>query len=109
MSPQELIALIGDTLTQIDRCLAKPDFPDTDPRWHQLFALRKALDDQQRDLVAAEFQQNSQNYVTITQNLAGASQRLQTVIADIQRISDTISTVTQIVGFVGQLLTMATA
>jgi hypothetical protein len=108
MSPQDLITIIGEILTAIDSCLSRPDFPDSDPRWHQLYALRKALDDQQRDLVAAEFQQNSANYASITQDLVKANNQLQTTIKDIQRIADTIATVTQVVGFVGQLLQLAT-
>lgn len=109
MSPQDLIRLIGNALTAIDDCLSRPDFSDNDPRWHQLYALRKALDDQQRELVGAEFRSNSPTYAAVTQKIADANTQLQGTIADIQRIGDAISTVTQIIGFVGQLLQHATA
>lgn len=109
MDPQLLIRLIGNLLTEIDDCLASPTFPDSDPRWHQLFALRKALDDQQRDLVSAEFQVNAPTYATVTQQIASANQQLQNTIANLQMIGNTIATVTQIIGFVGQLLQFATA
>lgn len=108
MNPQELITLIGNILTAIDSCLSSPDFPDTGPEWHQLYALRKALDDEQRALVAAVFQQESDNYESITKNLSQANDQLQTTIKDIQQVANTISTVTKIVGFVGQLLQLAT-
>jgi hypothetical protein len=109
MNPQLLIRLIGTLLTEIDDCLARPDFPDSDPRWHQLFALRKALDDQQRQLVSADFQVNTTTYATLTQQIAGANQQLQNTIANIQMIGNTIAMVTQVIGFVGQLLQFATA
>lgn len=108
MNPQDLIRLIGNALTAMDDCLSRPDFSDNDPRWHQLYALRKALDDQQRELVSAEFQANSPTYGAVTQNIADANTQLQRTIADIHRIGDTIATVTQIIGFVGQLLQYAT-
>lgn len=108
MTPQELVRLIGNILTQIDDCLSRPDFSDNDPHWHQLFALRKALDDQQRELVSAGFKQNSAAFTSATQALAQSNTQLQKTLADIQRIADTISTVTQIIGFVGQLLQFAT-
>jgi len=109
MTTPELIALIGEDLTQIDKCLSRPDFPDTDPQWHQLYALRKALDEQQRDLVAEEFQEDSGAYKSITAKIAGASVVLQAVITDIGKVSQTISTVTEIVGLAGQLIKLATA
>lgn len=108
MNPPELIRLIGNALSAIDDCLSRPDFSDNDPRWHELYALRKALDDQQRELVSAEFRANSPTYGTVTQKIADASRELQGTIGDIQRIGDTIATVTQIIGFVGQLLQDAT-
>lgn len=108
MSPQDLITLVGNILTAIDACLASPDFPDSDPRWHQLYALRKGLDDEQRQLVTAEFNQNSSSYASITQDLTDADNQLQITIKDIQRVADTIATVTKIVGLVGQLLQLAT-
>lgn len=108
MNPQDLVRLIGNALTAIDDCLSRPDFSDNDPRWHQLYALRKALDDQQRELVSAEFQADSGAYRAVTQNIADANAELQRTIADIQRIGDTIATVTEIIGFVGQLLQYST-
>jgi hypothetical protein len=43
--------MIGNLLTDIDTTLAQNDFDSSDPSWHQLYALRKHLDDQQRTLV----------------------------------------------------------
>ena len=104
MTPLDLVTLIGNVLTDIDRCLAAPGLPDSDPRWHQLYALRKALDDHQRDLVATTFQEDSSDYVAITKNLSDASAKLKTTLDDLKKITQTITTVTQIVGFVGQVL-----
>ena len=108
MNPPELIRVVGNALTAIDDCLSRPDFSDNDPRWDELYALRKALDDQQRELVSAEFRADSAAYGTVSEKIADASRELQGTIGDIQRIGDSITTVTQIIGFVGQLLQNAT-
>jgi len=61
---------------------------------HQVYDLRKALDDRQRELVSAELQANSKTYAAVTRKIADANTQLQRTIADIQSIGDTMATVT---------------
>ena len=56
----QLVTTIGDVLTQIDTTLQTPGMAD--PDWQTLYALRKHLDDEQRDLVRKSISEADNRY-----------------------------------------------
>ena len=106
MTKIQVVELIANALTGIDRCLSDANLPPDSAEWHQLYALRKALDDQQRELVSAIFQENDADFVEISGRIEVLNQQLQATLNDIQKIASTIATVTTIIGDVGQLLSL---
>ena len=106
MTKIQVVELIANILTGVDRCLSDPNLPPDSAEWHQLFALRKALDDQQRELVTAIFQENDADFVEISSRINGLNQQLQGTLDDIQKIASTIATITKVIGAVGQLLSL---
>jgi hypothetical protein len=104
MTRKDIIGLIGDILTGIDVLLSGPDVPVSSPEWQQLWALRKHLDDQQRELVAAQIDENTQGYATGTTKLGAANQQLTASLKDFTKIASTIQAVSTVAGLVDQLL-----
>lgn len=106
MTKIQVVELIANVLTGIDRCLSEPDLSPDSAEWHQLYALRKALDDQQRELVSAIFQENDADFAAITDKIQDLNEELITTLNDIQKIASSVATVTKIIGAVGQLLSL---
>ncbi len=106
MTKIQVVELIANVLTGIDRCLSDPNLPPDSAEWHQLYALRKALDDQQRELVTAMFQEDDADFVGISDKIQALNKELVSTLSDIQKIASTIATVTKIIGAVGQLLSL---
>jgi hypothetical protein len=104
MTPIELATVIGDVLTLIDAKLADPAFPMSDPNWQTLYALRKHLDDLQRNLVQATIAADDPSYAGLTQQISDASAHLQAVIKNAAAVNAVISDVSQIAGLVDQVL-----
>jgi hypothetical protein len=101
----ELAGLIGNVLTQIDTTLQAPGLAD--PDWHNLYALRKHLDDEQRQLVQASINQADATYANLTTQIAAANTQLKTVIANLAKVADTINIVAQIASLLDQVLKLA--
>lgn len=100
----QFVKLIDDVLTGIDRCLSDPNLPQDSAEWHQLYALRETLDDQQQQLVTARFQEDDNNGLGVSDKIQSLNKDLLNTLNDIQKIASTIATVTKIIGAVGQLL-----
>jgi hypothetical protein len=98
----QFVKLIDDVLTGIDRCLSDPNLPQDSAEWHQLYALRETLDDQQRELGTARFQHNIG--LGVSDKIQGLNKELVSTLNDVQKVASTIATVTKIIGAVGQLL-----
>jgi hypothetical protein len=101
MNPIELIA---NVLTKIDVELQNPALIQNDAKWQQLWALRKHLDDQQRELVASQIAQGTDSYQQIANKLNQKNGELSATIKDIGKIDATIQTVAGICSLVAGLL-----
>jgi hypothetical protein len=84
--------------------LSDPNLPSDSAEWHQLYALREALDDQRRELVTVRFQEDDSGRLGISDKIQSLNKELVRTLNDIQKITSTIATVTKIIGVVGQLL-----
>jgi uncharacterized membrane-anchored protein YhcB (DUF1043 family) len=107
MSQLEIVQLIGTILTKLDMLLASPDLPQSSADWQLLYALRKRLDDQQRELVKDIFNQDTEEFKDLTQQLQTANKALQQVINDISKIATIIGYVSSIAAVADRLLAAA--
>lgn len=101
----EVAKLIGDDLTQIDTTLQTPGLSDAD--WQTLYALRKHLDDMQRDLIQESINEADQKYQALTTQLQQASNQLATVITDLSKVGNIIAMVAQIAAYADGILHLA--
>ena len=104
MTPIELATLIGNVITQLDTTLADPDLPMSDPKWQTLFALRKHLDDLQRQLVQASIATGNAAYAGLTAQIKAASKDLQAVINDFTKLGKIINDASTIASLLDQVL-----
>jgi hypothetical protein len=102
MSLIEVATVIGNVLTQIDITLQTPGLAD--PDWQTLYALRKHLDDEQRDLIRESIEEENDEYQALTTQLNNASAQLKTVIGDFSKVATTISIISQIASYADQIL-----
>jgi hypothetical protein len=102
MTPTNLIKTIGDILTGIDVLLQNSALSASD--WQQLWALRKHLDDQQRELVASEIDASTAEYQALTAKLGPINQQLVAALNDIAKVGDTIKMVSDVASIVDSLL-----
>lgn len=101
----EVAKVIGDDLTQIDTTLQTPGLSDAD--WQTLYALRKHLDDIQRNLIQESINEADQKYQALTTQLQKASDQLATVITDLSKVSKIIAMVAQIAAYADGILNLA--
>ena len=101
----EVATLIGDVLTLIDGRLQTPGLDGAS--WHALYALRKHLNDIQRALVRAAIAQATGQYQDLTAKLKKASDDLKGTIADLKKVADTISVISQIASYADGVLKLA--
>jgi NAD-specific glutamate dehydrogenase len=100
----EMVTEIGDVLTQIDAILSAPNFFPSDPSWQQLFALRKHLDDQQRELVQEIIQDDTASFNAIAAQLSQAADSLAKVGKDITKIGKILDTVSLVASLMDKVL-----
>ncbi len=100
----ELATTIGDVLTDIDTTLQTPGVSDAD--WQTLYALRKHLDDQQRELIGESIKEADAQYKALTTKIGAAAQHLQDTIDDLTKVGDIIKTISQIAAFLDQVIAM---
>jgi flagellar biosynthesis chaperone FliJ len=103
----ELATTIGDVLTKIDALLQTPGLSDSD--WQTLYALRKHLDDEQRDLIGESINEADATYQALTTQLKTASDQLNSVISDLTKVGSVITKVSQISNYVDQILKLVAA
>jgi hypothetical protein len=102
MNHIQLVTTIGNVLTQIDITLQTPGMQD--PDWQTLYALRKHLDDEQRDLVRKSINEADNTYKTLTTKLTVASNELKKTIGDLTKAGEVISEVAKIASYLDQIL-----
>lgn len=100
----EMVTQIGDVLTQIDAILSAPNFFPSEPAWQQLFALRKHLDDQQRQLVQEIIQDNTASFNAVAAQLSQAADSLAKVGKDITKIGKILDTVSLVASLMDKVL-----
>jgi len=107
MTIVELVKIISDALTLLDTVLASPNFPSSDPQWQQVYALRKHLDDLQRQLVTAAIDVSTAQYQTATEQLKTADGNLKAIGADITKVASVISIASTVACVADRLLSLA--
>lgn len=104
MTQAELVTAIGNTLTQIDNTLVDPALISQSAKWQQVYAMRKHLDDQQRELVAAAIQDDDAGFQALTGQIQQAIKQLQQTIDNLKKIDSTINTIAQISADLDEIL-----
>jgi hypothetical protein len=104
MTKIEVVTQIGDVLTQIDALLSAPDFSPSQPEWQQLFALRKHLDDQQRELVQEIIKDDTAIFQGLAKQLSAAADSLKKVATDFAKIGSILKTVSEVSAIVDKIL-----
>lgn len=107
MTTLEVVQIIGDALTQLDLLLASPNFPSSDPAWQQVFALRKHLDDLQRQLVAAEIDASTAQFAAATAQLNASDIQLKQIGTDITKVASVLQIAGTIAAAADQLIGLA--
>lgn len=98
----EVSVNIGNVLTQIDTILQTPGLSDSD--WQTLYALRKHLDDEQRDLIGRSIDEANARYQALTTQLEAATDELTNVIGDITKTAEIINGVAKICSYADGIL-----
>jgi hypothetical protein len=100
----DLVTSIGNTLTQLDTTLMSSDLQAQPNKWQQLYALRKHLDDQQRELVKEDLDADDAPFQTQANLIVVATTQLNQQIADMTKIDSIINIVSQIAADVDSVL-----
>lgn len=109
MTLVELVKLIGNILTEIDSVLSRPELSTSDPKWQQLYALRKHLDDQQRELVRLSINLNDAAYTAVTQKITAANDEMCQVLGNLAKVGKVITNAAKVAGYIDQILQAANA
>lgn len=104
MTKADLVDLLANVITGLDNALTDDPLLADPPTWQLVYALRKHLDDQQRDLLKAVLEEENAAYKTLTATIEAATNGLQQIITNMQRIDEIILYVTRISADVDQVL-----
>jgi transcriptional regulator with GAF, ATPase, and Fis domain len=107
MNESDLVASVGNAITQLDTLLMSGSPAFNSPPWQQLFALRKHLDDQQRTLVQRAIQANDETFQNAAGTLQAATKNLTAAINQQATVDSIINIVSQISAGVDTILKMA--
>jgi hypothetical protein len=107
MNQSDLVTSVGNAITQLDSLLMSGDPAFNSPPWQQLFALRKHLDDQQRNLVQQTIQGDDETFQDVAGTLKDATQDLTAAIDEQKTVDSIINIVSQISAAVDAVLKMA--
>ena len=104
MRRQDLINEIGDLLTQIDSLLADPGVDPSSAGWQQLYALRKHLDDYQRELVMRDIETGTPDFASLAARLKASCDLMDALAKNLAKINQIIQTVAEAAGVLDQIL-----
>ncbi len=107
MTLVKLVQLIGNILTAVDSMLSSPELSTSDPQWQQLYALRKHLDDQQRELVRLSINLAESPYTAAIQKITAANNQMKQVLGDFAKVGKVIKDIAKIAGYIDQVLQIA--
>ena len=96
MDQADLVRMIGDMLTDLDELLVDPDLDNHSSAWQMVYALRKHLDDQQRELVKATINADDVGFKAQAGLINAANQKLQGLLDEMAKIDQVIDTVSQV-------------
>ena len=106
MTQSDLVNLLANVITDLDGALMSAQLLSDPPTWQLVYALRKHLDDQQRDLLKAVLEEENQAYGALTATILAASTDLDQVIGDMQHIDNIVKDVASISAAVDQVLNL---
>jgi len=98
----EVATTIGNVLTHLDTMLQTPGL--SDPDWQTLYALRKHLDDQQRDLIGESINESDAEFQTLTTQMKSAAADLAKTVADLAKVNKVIGIVSQVASYADKIL-----
>ncbi len=104
MTKADLVDLLANVLTGLDDALTEDELLADPPTWQMVYALRKHLDDQQRELLTAVLAEENAAYPTLTATIQAAATGLKGVVAQMGQIDQVIGYATQISAAVDQVL-----
>jgi len=104
VNPADLAASVSNSLTQLDKILASGAPPFSSPQWQQLFALRKHLDDQQRDLIQQSIQSDDSDFQQAAAAVKTATNSLSAAINEQKTVDSIINIVSQVSSYVDAVL-----
>ncbi len=105
MNKLDALRTVGDVITEID--VARGSLMPDDPHRRQLDDLRVLLDDRQRRLSQAVFDDNTQQFKDAADGLQNVNIEIRATIQDLTRITATINSINKFLLAVTSL--MATA
>jgi hypothetical protein len=100
----DLVTSIGNTLTKLDTALMSSDLAALPAKWQQVYALRKHLDDEQRELVQVDINSDDIDFQMQSNLIATATTQLNQQIGDMTKIDIVINIVAQIAANVDDVL-----
>jgi hypothetical protein len=104
MTRIEVIEMIGDVLTDID--IARGSLMPNDPNRHKLDDLRLLLDDKQRKLSQAVFDENGQSFQSAAQNLKTINDQISGTITSINDMATTLANITRFLNAAASLVSL---
>jgi hypothetical protein len=105
MTRTDVIEMIGDVLTQID--IARGSLMPDDPNRHKLDDLRILLDDKQRKLTQADFNDNSSAFQNAANDLKAVNDQISGTISSVKNMVTTLANITRFLNAVTSLVTLA--
>lgn len=107
MTKADLVDLLANIITGLDNALTDDQLLAEPATWQLVYAVRKHLDDQQRDLLKAVLQEENAAYQALTVAIKAATNGLQQIMTDMKRVDEIINYVTRISADVDQVLKLA--
>ena len=104
MTRTEVIEMIGDVLTDID--IARGSLMPNDPNRHKLDDLRILLDDKQRKLSQAVFDENGQSFQGAAQNLKTINDQISGTITSINDMTTALANITRFLNAAASLVSL---
>lgn len=96
MTQADVVSSIANDLTQLDMTLMSSALNGKDAQWQLLYAQRKHLDDQQRDLLVKTIQSDDAGFQVYAQTIDTASKQLNQVVANLKQVDKIIQIASQI-------------
>lgn len=104
MDQADLVEMIGDMLTELDGQLVSPELNADQAKWTQVYALRKHLDDQQRELVKKTIDADDMAFKVNSGLIDAAKTQLEGVLGQMTKIDAAINIVSQVCASLDKIL-----